>query len=99
MIKKCEVCGREFAAKRSTARFCSVTCRSRNARGYEYRGELLPPAPGAYMSDAEVFDTVQRAHAVASDLSRSSLMTPAPLCMGLGRVAKALEDALRKEGL
>lgn len=34
-MKACEVCGREFEAKRITARFCSSTCRSRFHRGAE----------------------------------------------------------------
>ena len=99
VIKRCEVCGREFQAKRSTARFCSDTCRSRNARGYEFHGELQPPAPSACMSEDEVFEVVQRAHVAASDMSRASLMTSAPLCAKLKKAAKKMEDALRGEGL
>ncbi len=99
MIRKCEVCGREFLARRSTARFCSATCRSRSNRGYAYEGELLPPTPSAAMSEEEVAGAVQAAHIAAEDLSRAALMTPAPLCGRLGRAAKAMEDALRREGL
>lgn len=99
MIKKCEVCGREFKAQRSTARFCSVTCRSRAHRGYEYKGELQPPAASAARSEDEVFEVVQRAHVVASDMSRASMMTASPLCIHLRRAAKKMEDALRGEGL
>lgn len=99
MIKKCEVCGREFQAQRKTARFCSATCRSRSARGYEYHGELQPPMPTASMSEDEVLGVVQQAHIAASDMSRASMMTSAPLCLRLKRAAKKMEDALRGEGL
>ena len=99
MIKRCEVCGREFSAQRSTARYCSDTCRSRAFRGYAFDGELRPPAPSAQMSDDEVLEVVQRAHACASDLSRASLLSTAPLCLKLRRAAKKIEEALRGEGL
>ena len=36
--KKCEVCGKEFKYERSTARFCSSTCRARNG-GNKKAGE------------------------------------------------------------
>lgn len=99
MIKQCEICGREYAAKRSTSRFCSATCRSRAARGYAYTGELQPPEPSACMTDDEVLEVLQRAHVVASDLSRAAMLTPSPLCLKLRKIAKRIEDALRGEGL
>ncbi len=99
MIKTCEICGREFVAQRSTARFCSATCRKRKERGYAYIGELRPPVPSASMPKEEVAAVVQNAHNVASDLSRASMLTPAPLCLSLKRVAKRIEEALRGEEL
>lgn len=99
MIKKCEVCGREFTAQRSTAKYCSNKCRLMNQRGYAYVGELRAPAPNAAMSDDEVLEVIQRAHVAASDMSRASLMTAAPLCLSLKKAAKKMEDALRGEGL
>lgn len=51
------------------------------------------------MSVDEVNDTVQRAHMAASDMSRASMLTPAPLCLKLRRASKKMEDALRGEGL
>lgn len=62
-------------------------------------GELQPPAPNAAMSDDEVLEVIQRAHVAASDMSRASLMTAAPLCLSLNKAAKKMEDALRGEGL
>lgn len=99
MIKKCEICGREFAAKRSTAKYCSNRCRLTAQRGYAFVGELDAPAPNAAMSDDEVLEVIQRAHVAASDMSRASLMTAAPLCLSLKKAAKKMEDALRGEGL
>jgi hypothetical protein len=32
MQRNCDVCGRSYAAKRSTSKFCSDTCRQRAAR-------------------------------------------------------------------
>lgn len=51
------------------------------------------------MSDDEVLEVIQRAHVAASDMSRASLMTAAPLCLSLKKTAKKMEDALRGEGL
>lgn len=99
MIKHCEICGREFKAQRSTAKYCSDTCRKRKERGYAYVGELESPAPSASMSIDEVNEVIQRAHVAASDMSRASMLTAAPLCLKLRRVAKKIEDALRGEGL
>lgn len=99
MIKKCEICGQEFKAQRSTARYCSATCRSRAARGYAYAGELQSPSPSVSMTDDEVLEVVQRAHTASSDLSRASMLTSSPLCLRLRRAAKKIEDALRGEGL
>lgn len=99
MIKRCEICGREFSAKRETARFCSNTCRSRAYRGHAYIGELEAPDPSASMTQEEVLEVVQRAHIAASDMSRASLLTSSPLCLKLRKAAKGMEDALRKEGL
>lgn len=99
MIKRCEICGREFSAKRETARFCSSTCRSRAYRGNPYMGETNAPVSSASLSNDEVLEIIQRAHIVASDLSRAAMLTPSPLCLSLGKVAKKLENSLRGEGL
>lgn len=99
MIKSCEICGREFVAKRSTAKYCSPACRKRKERGYAYVGEIQPPVPSASMPKEEVAAVIQGAHNIASDLSRASMLTPAPLCLSLKRVARRIEEALRGEGL
>ena len=99
MIKHCEICGREYVAKRSTAKYCSNRCRLMAQRGVVYDGELQAPDVRVSMSDDEVLELVARAHDTASDLSRASMLTPAPLCRSLKAVSQKLQDALRAEGL
>lgn len=99
MIKTCEICGREFVAKRSTARYCSATCRKRKERGYAFVGELEPPAYTASMPEDDIAAVIQQAHSAAADLSRASMLTPSPLCLSLGRASRRIEEALRGEGL
>lgn len=102
LIKRCEVCGRMFTARRSTARFCSSTCRVRAHRGTvipSFAGKLEPVRVDETMTDDKALEIVQIAHAAADDLSRASMMAAAPLCLRLGRAAKGMDDALRREGL
>lgn len=99
MIKRCEICGREFMAQRSTAKYCSARCRQMARRGIPYEGEPGRPDVRISMTDDEVAEVVQRAHVAASDLSRASMLTPAPLCRSLKKVSQRFEDALGAEGL
>lgn len=99
MIKRCEICGREFVAQRSTAKYCSNRCRLAFQRGSAFVGELEPPNTTISMTEDEVASVIQQAHSTAADLSRASLHTPAPLCLSLKAVARKLEGALRSEGL
>lgn len=99
MIKRCEICGREFVAQRTTAKYCSNRCRVMAKRGHGFEGEVLAPEPSASLSMGEVEEVVSRAHCAAADLSRASMLTPAPLCLSLKRVARKLSDALGSEGL
>lgn len=101
MIKACAICGAEFVAQRSTAKYCSERCRQRAFRngGVPFTGELAPVPVRVGMSESDVREVVVRAHDVASDLSRASMLTPAPLCLSLKHVGVKLADALRDEGL
>lgn len=99
LIKNCEICGSEFVAKRSTAKYCSNKCRLMSQRGMPYTGEISSPDVRVSMSEDEIVAVVARAHDTASDLSRASMLTPAPLCRSLKTVSKKLSDALRTEGL
>lgn len=99
MIKTCEICGCEFVAQRSTAKYCSATCRKRKERGYAFIGELETPDYRASLPDEDVAAIIQQAHNVAADLSRAAMLTPSPLCLSLGRVSRKIEECLRGEGL
>ena len=99
MIKRCEICGKEFIAQRKTAKYCSDRCRKRNERGYAFAGELEAPDLSITMPESDVLAVIQQAHTTAADLSRASMYTPAPLCLKLRNVARKLEGALRGEGL
>ena len=99
MIKNCEICGREFVAQRSTAKYCSNKCRMMAKRGVAFEGELQAPDVRVSMSRDEVVELVAKAHDTASDLSRASMLTPAPLCRSLKTVSQKLSDALKAEGL
>ena len=99
MIKNCDICGKEFVAKRSTAKYCSNKCRLMAQRGIVYVGEIEAPDVRVSLSEEEILAVVGRAHDTASDLSRASMLTPAPLCRSLKAVSQKLSDALRAEGL
>jgi hypothetical protein len=99
LIKKCEICGREYVAQRSTAKYCSAKCKQQAYRGTAFTGTIEPPDVRVSMSQDEVIELVGRAHDTASDLSRASMLTPAPLCRSLKTVSQKLSDALRAEGL
>lgn len=99
MIKNCEICGREYVAKRSTAKYCSNRCRLMAQRGAVFTGEIEAPDVRVSMTQEEVLALVGRAHDTASDLSRASMLTPAPLCRSLKAISQKISDALRAEGL
>ena len=98
MIKTCEICGAQFTAKRSDARFCSGACRIRNHRG-AFAPPMCTPKVSIIMDMEEVRTIVTNAHGCASDLSRASKHTDPPLSHTLGRVAADFEESLRREGL
>ncbi len=98
LIRVCEVCGVQFSAKRSDARCCSATCRSRKHRGVAM-SEPAAPRIGAILDQEDILSLIQAAHGAASDLSRASLLAPSPLCLHLKRAALGMEAALRGEDL
>ena len=98
MIVTCQSCGAPFEA-RSTAKYCSNACRQ---RAYRERGCSAPmrvAPPRAVIGKIDAEEAVCRAHQAAADLSRASAQAPAPLCLSLDRAARAIEAALRGEGL
>ena len=56
MIKQCETCGKDFEAKRSTAKYCSDNCRVKAARG----GHIIQTEDGPVKaSDVIVLDSYE----------------------------------------
>ena len=72
MIATCVICGAEFVAKRSTAKYCSCRCKHIAHRGTG-SASTAPPIVRAAMTDGEVWEIVCRAHELAADLSRASM--------------------------
>lgn len=64
-----------------------------------FDGELKPAVPTLTMPIDEVQAIIGRAHGVAADLSRASMLTRAPLSSSLKRIATKIEGSLRNEGL
>lgn len=96
MLRRCEVCGIPYEAKRSTSRFCSATCRQRANR--ESAPQTMMEA-GRNMDLNEIHAVVLNAYDVAQDLSRAAQATEAPLSHALTRVANVMITALKAEGL
>lgn len=103
MVRRCEICGKEFVAQRSTARYCSARCRKRKERAkedYAFVGIIKAPVPSEInLTEDEVLAIIQRAHNAAEDLSRAASRTSSPLCLSLARIARKIDAALRREGL
>jgi len=93
MRKVCEICGSEFEATRSTARFCSGKCRMASHR-LEKAG--IPPIVSREQVEREA---VRQAHDTAADLSRASRLAPAPRCRVYRDLAQHIEDELEGIGL
>ena len=99
MIKSCEICGHDFVARRSTAKYCSNRCRLMAQRGVAYTGDLKAPDVRPRLSHDEIMAIITQAHMAASDLSRASSLVPAPLSGALAEAARKIEDAMKAEGL
>lgn len=102
MDRECASCGREFVAKRSTAQYCSVTCRSRAARARKAAGasveadaeagkpeHSLVRAVRKELDEAEALDTV--AGQLALQLARR---IADPECAGVSTLSKELRALL-----
>lgn len=100
MLKICENCGREFVARRSTAKYCSNICRVRAQRLVVRRPRYYEvPEVTFSMTVDEAAQVVQSAHRVTDDLGRASEHTPEPISGKLRRCAQGFADALGREGL
>lgn len=98
---RCLMCGREFTARRSTARFCGATCRSAwNRMHVGPRAPRPTPAPAAQTpGEGEVAELVKRAGGIVAGFSAAAAGgVPAlrPMCQ---RLADGIGAALDAEGL
>lgn len=97
----CEVCGTEFDARRTNARFCSAACRQRSSRAN--RGESTAavfhlPTPATSVAVSGVADAVrvELGDKVNTTLGRSALVLAEQLDSGrvLGSQAAAVSKQL-----
>lgn len=98
---RCIMCGREFTARRSTARFCGATCRSAWNRMHVGPSAPRPtPAPAAQTpGEREVAELVKRASGIVAGFSAAAAGgVPAlrPMCR---RLADGMGAVLDAEGL
>lgn len=106
-MKRCEGpdCGVEFEPKRSTARFCSATCRQRAGRARkaaEVAAQPAPPEPQSGAAEHTLVSTVRKeledADALATVPGQLALQIArriaAPDCAGVSTLSKELRALL-----
>ena len=97
--KICEICGKAFEARRSTARYCSGRCRQRAHKG-KMRQPVIPkgrPAPIAPASFEDVAAALDDARALSNRFARMSATAPRPLRAGCARIGQAITRAITDE--
>ena len=95
--KTCEQCGRVFEAKRSTARFCSSSCRIKAHRAKVPIMPAVVPAPFPMASFNEVAEAVGKAREVSNEFAQLSVSAPQPLRPGCRRIGEAITRAIDDE--
>ena len=96
-VAKCESCGREFDAKRSTAKYCSDRCRQ---RAHRRLAPLMPDEPITVEKRAtmeEVLIAVSDARKISNRMVQLSRTAPRPLRPGCERIGEAIALAIAKE--
>ena len=100
MLKSCEICGKEFTARRSTAKYCSNACRHRAQRAFDIgKINAEPPEVRLALTADEIAGVIQQAHRATDDMSRASEHAPGVIGGKLRRCSEAFADALGAEGL
>ncbi|MGA7054853.1 MAG: hypothetical protein WBZ37_27005 [Mycobacterium sp.] len=105
----CQVCGREYEAKRSDSKTCSATCRDRKRRGVAlvvdsiYLADFEHPLVTATRLEREAAGKVdsmlgQQALTLAKQLSKSSTMGLASLSRELRAIMVALVGSQANAG-
>lgn len=109
-IKTCPVCGSDFAAKRSTAVYCSPACRKASQRKRQLEedsGHLIqvikmaPPRPVKPKPATvdNIADAVMMARAASTSLNRYALSCAPALRAICLKAALGIDEALREAGL
>lgn len=100
MIKQCAMCGQQFHAQRSTAKYCSTRCRVQAHRGY---APMLPDAPPVVdaKTNSAVEDTallIAEAKQLSAAFLQLSKAAPLQLRAGCERMGASIYAALEREG-
>lgn len=99
MLKKCIVCGQIFHAKRSSAKYCSNTCRVRAYRSGVPQPPEHPPII-AQRTEDEVEDLallIGEARQLSGAFIAQSKSAPLPLRAKCSRVGNGIRAALERE--
>lgn len=100
MIKKCVICGQQFHAQRSSAKYCSTRCRVQAHRGVVPMHPDDPPViverTNDVVEDAALL--VNEAHQLSSAFIQQSNAVPLPLRAGCERIGTSLHASLEREG-
>ena len=95
----CVVCGRVFEARRTTAMYCSETCRKRRQRMNGL--EPIMPAPLVVKTNAteeDVAAAIVTARTASNAFAQLGKAAPPPLRAGCERISLKIEGAIREEG-
>lgn len=97
VMKACEVCGKPFEARRSTARFCSSKCRQ---RAFKQKRPIEPsasPAPEPPATFDDVAGALNQARSLSNTFARLSATAPRQLRSGCARISRAISRAIEDE--
>lgn len=97
-VKRCAWCGEPFEAQRSTAKYCSSSCRG---NGNRHPDQTLDADPGLNVGESDlkrVSFAIGEARRLASTLGALSVTAPLQLRAGCARISRAIAEAIEKEG-
>lgn len=95
----CNTCGKVYAARRSTSKYCSDKCRARAHRRARRLVPLVPNRPPDISVEAPgIIETVDMARRLAHDFSLIASAGPYQLRAGADEVARAITSALDERG-
>ena len=92
MKRECEVCGREYEAKRSTSQVCGSTCRTRKSRQPKPATNPGPAPAAAPANGAELADLVAMTQARLAEVERDQTVLGSLALILAGRLASGAVD-------